>query len=220
MSSGDNPNQPAPPNEAEDEKSARGLLEAMTVNPVKDQTWKFWGTQPVPKMYENTEDAGEDGVAIQADKPKEEIRQTEFKLPADFEWSMVDLTIEKNLEEVYNLLNENYVEDEDAMFRFNYSRQFLKWALMPPEFSKEWHLGVRIIKTGKLVAFISGVPATLRFSANSEKKVAEINFLCVHKILRNKRVAPVLIKEITRRINLTGVFQVSFIFFPHAKIVG
>lgn len=34
--------------------------------------------------------------------------------------------------------------------------------------------------------------------------MVEINFLCVHKKLRDKRLAPLLIKEITRRVNLTG----------------
>ena len=40
--------------------------------------------------------------------------------------------------------------------------------------------------------------------------MAEINFLCVHKNLRTKRLAPVLIKEITRRVNLTGVWQAIY----------
>lgn len=40
--------------------------------------------------------------------------------------------------------------------------------------------------------------------------MAEINYLCVHKKLRTKRLAPVLIKEITRRVNLTGVFQAIY----------
>ena len=35
--------------------------------------------------------------------------------------------------------------------------------------------------------------------------MVEINYLCVHKKLRNKRLAPVLIKEITRRVNLQGI---------------
>jgi hypothetical protein len=39
----------------------------------------------------------------------------------------------------------------------------------------------------------------------------EINFLCVHKKLRSKRLAPVLIKEVTRRVNLQGIFQVPHI---------
>merc|ERR1712039_1053913 len=38
----------------------------------------------------------------------------------------------------------------------------------------------------------------------------EINFLCVHKKLRSKRLAPVLIKEITRRVNKQGVWQAVY----------
>ena len=40
--------------------------------------------------------------------------------------------------------------------------------------------------------------------------MVEINFLCVHKKLRLKRMAPVLIKEITRRVNLQGIFQAVY----------
>lgn len=44
----------------------------------------------------------------------------------------------------------------------------------------------------------------------STQKMVEINFLCVHKKLRSKRVAPVLIREITRRVNQTGIFQAVY----------
>lgn len=40
--------------------------------------------------------------------------------------------------------------------------------------------------------------------------MVEINFLCVHKKLRSKRVAPVLIREITRRVNQKGIFQAVY----------
>jgi glycylpeptide N-tetradecanoyltransferase len=43
------------------------------------------------------------------------------------------------------------------------------------------------------VGFISGIPCTMRIHASS-MPMAEINFLCVHKKLRSKRLAPVLIK--------------------------
>lgn len=39
--------------------------------------------------------------------------------------------------------------------------------------------------------------------------MVEINFLCVHKKLRKHRLAPVLIQEITRRVNVTNVWQVT-----------
>jgi len=44
----------------------------------------------------------------------------------------------------------------------------------------------------------------------SEQYLVEINFLCVHKKLRSKRLAPVLIKEVTRRIHLQGIFQALY----------
>ena len=65
------------------------------------------------------------------------------------------------LKELYMLLNENYVEDDDNMFRFDYSPEFLRWALLPPGFLQEWHVGVRAKKSKKMVGFISAVPATI-----------------------------------------------------------
>jgi glycylpeptide N-tetradecanoyltransferase len=40
--------------------------------------------------------------------------------------------------------------------------------------------------------------------------MTEINFLCVHKSLRENRLAPVLIKEITRRVNIKNMWQAVF----------
>ena len=40
--------------------------------------------------------------------------------------------------------------------------------------------------------------------------MVEINFLCVHKKMRSKRVAPVLIREITRRVHVNGIFQAVY----------
>jgi glycylpeptide N-tetradecanoyltransferase len=167
---------------------------------------KFWDTQPMPHAT-----SGKDipEGAIQPDKPKEEIRDTPYNMPAGFEWSDVDVTIPEQKDEVYELLAANYVEDDDCQFRFDYSRDFLEWALTPPGTRKEFLLGVRSSSKGKLVAFISAIPAKVQVRENLVDMV-EINFLCVHKKLRSKRLAPVLIKEITRRVNLTGVFQAVY----------
>lgn len=42
--------------------------------------------------------------------------------------------------------------------------------------------------------------------------MVEINFLCIHSKLRQHRLAPVLIREITRRVNQNDIWQVSNIF--------
>ena len=66
-------------------------------------------------------------------------------------------------EQVYKLLAENYVEDNDNMFRLDNSTDFLKWAFLPPQHApyKEWIIGVRIKSSGKIVGFISGVPVQM-----------------------------------------------------------
>lgn len=146
---------------------------------------------------------------IVADKPLEELREQPYTMPAGFEWSIVDVQEDAQRSELYTLLANNYVEDDDALFRFDYSQEFLLWAVTPPGYSQELHFGVRSTKTKKLVGFISGIPATVQvFDATI--KVVEINFLCVHKKLRSKRLAPVLIKEITRRANRMGIFQAVY----------
>ncbi|CAG8633125.1 35347_t:CDS:2 [Gigaspora margarita] len=82
-------------------------------------------------------------------------------------------------------------------------------ALQPPGYKQTWHVGVRVSSTKRLVAFISGIPADIRIY-ESQQHLVEINFLCVHKKLRSKRLAPVLIKEITRRSHLEGIFQAVY----------
>lgn len=167
----------------------------------------FWDTQPVPKINAAVESTANE--AIEPDKPISEIKQDPYPLPAAFEWTDTDIDDDGILKQVYTLLNENYVEDDDNMFRFDYSQEFLRWALKPPGFRREWHLGVRVKANKKLVGYITAIPAHLRVEGKVVPLV-EINFLCVHKNLRDKRLAPVLIKEITRRVNVTGIFQAVY----------
>lgn len=80
---------------------------------------------------------------------------------------------------------------------------------MSPGWKKEWHVGVRATKSRKLVASICGVPTEIRVRGE-RIKVTEINFLCIHKKLRSKRLTPVLIKEITRRCYVNGIYQAIY----------
>mmetsp|Transcript_27113 Transcript_27113/g.52564 ORF Transcript_27113/g.52564 Transcript_27113/m.52564 type:complete len:411 (-) Transcript_27113:180-1412(-) len=165
---------------------------------------KFWNTQPVPQAEREPDKHGE----IET-KKVEDIRKDPLRLPSGFIWCSVDITDEKQVGEVYKLLSENYVEDDYSTFRFDYSREFLQWALTPPDYIEDFHVGVRGKKNGKLYGFITGIPASVQVY-KTEKKMVEINFLCVHKKLRSKRLAPVLIREITRRVNLTDVWQAVY----------
>ncbi|KAK8864148.1 glycylpeptide N-tetradecanoyltransferase [Kwoniella newhampshirensis] len=169
---------------------------------------KFWKTQPVPQMSSGSGAMLEEGP-IDDPKTPADVKQEPGALPSGFEWCSIDIKDEEQCKEVYVLLSENYVEDDEAMFRFNYQKEFLLWALTAPGYVPDWHIGVRVQKTGKLIAFISGIKVEIRVRSKTFD-AAEVNFICVHKKLRSKRLAPVLIKEVTRRINLANVWQAIY----------
>eukprot|EP00808_Paulinella_micropora_P014014 g40497.t1 len=172
----------------------------------KKEKHNFWDTQLVPAH--GTTFATENGpIEI---KTVDQVPEEPYKLPASFKWVVCDMNNADERKEVYELLSLNYVEDDDNMFRFDYSSEFLQWALQPPGYLPELHLGVRGT-SGKqrLVGFITGIPAEVMVHGKKVSMV-EINFLCVHKKLRDKRLAPVLIMEVTRRVNKTGVWQAVY----------
>ncbi|KAJ8653368.1 hypothetical protein O0I10_011019 [Lichtheimia ornata] len=181
------------------------MMEGSSGGPKPMNEHRFWNTQPVTKHGEEVSQIG----PIEPSVPVDQVPKDPPTLPKEFEWCEVDVTDEAQLKELYTLLTLNYVEDDDAQFRFDYSAAFLKWALQPPQWRKSWHVGVRVAANKKLVAFISGVPADIR-TYDVTTSMTEINFLCVHKKLRSKRLAPVLIREITRRSHLEGIFQAAY----------
>ncbi|VEU22458.1 DEKNAAC103542 [Brettanomyces naardenensis] len=203
---GDLPSHGAPSKSIADLLQKLSLGEELTADQKKEmKDYKFWKTQPVPKLDESVLTEG----PIEKDKKVEDIPSEPYPILSQFEWVTLDLSDEDDMDQLYKLLYEHYVEDHDSTFRFAYSRDFFNWALKPPGWREDWHVGVRVKGTKRLVAFISGVPATLRVR-DQEMKAVEINFLCVHKKLRNKRLTPVLIKEITRRVNRCGIWQALY----------
>ena len=185
----------------------------------KQEEYKFWNTQPVPKFKEpdllqTTDTAEAEGPILPSKVCRAAAKAEPEKLLDGFEWCLVDLDDDKELEELYDLLDNHYVEDTDGSFRFKYSRQFLSWALKPPGWRRDWHIGVRTIpkeagKKGKLVAFIAGIPVTLK-TGDQKFNATEINFLTIHRRLRGKRLAPVLIKEVTRQCYLNDIYQALY----------
>ena len=63
--------------------------------------------------------------AIDVHKEVSDIREEPLDLPTGFQWSNVNMEDDAECQEVYDLLTQNYVEDSDAMFRFDYSIKFL-----------------------------------------------------------------------------------------------
>lgn len=167
----------------------------------------FWHSQPVPKYFEAL-------PLSQYDQPVErkalsEVQQEPYGLPPGYHWVNLNLAEEDDLNELYTLLKNHYVEDSDGKFRFDYSTEFLRWALSPPNNKPDWLVGVRAGTSKKLFGFISAIPVSMTVNG-ADIPMAEVNFLCVHKKLREKRLAPLLIKEVTRRVNTYDIWQAIY----------
>ena len=169
------------------------------------QIHEFWGTQPVPNYFECLP-MSMYNQAVET-KTVAQVDQQPLNLPEGYEWVSVDLSDDEQATEVYNLLTNHYVEDTDGKFRFDYSIDFLRWALNPPGYIPDWVIGVRA--KNKLTGFITAIPVSLVVNGVSIQ-MAEVNFLCVHKKIRSLRLTPVLIKEITRRVNLRNQWQAIY----------
>uniref|UniRef100_A0A4W5JZ63 Glycylpeptide N-tetradecanoyltransferase n=1 Tax=Hucho hucho TaxID=62062 RepID=A0A4W5JZ63_9TELE len=175
-----------------------------TLEEASRRPYPFWDTQPVPKL-------GDDNATthgpIEVDKAS--VREEPYSLPQGFSWAPLDLGDPAVLRELCALLNENYMEEDDNTSRFDFSPEYLLWALCPPGWLPQWHCGVKVNTNQKLVGFIAAVPTNIRIY-DTEKRMVQVHLLCVHKKLRSKRMAPVLIREVTRRVNLQGVYQAVY----------
>ncbi|KAG9604999.1 N-myristoyl transferase, partial [Aureobasidium melanogenum] len=183
--------------------------------------YKFWNTQPVPRLNDlgpststsDTVDTLQDGTILPVAVCDKLGKADAEKLIEGFEWCELDVTQDHVLTELHDLLYNHYVEDDEGFFRLNYSPEFLSWALQIPGWKRCWHIGVRLKgtadKTGRLVAFVAGIPVKLNVRGNTINAV-EINFLTIHQKLRGKRLTPVLIKEITRRCYREGIYQALY----------
>lgn len=161
-------------------------------------TTSFWTTQLV-KHY-RVDEAVTNGYIIQ---PPVEGMSFDCSLPNGFAWSTLSSL---NVDEIYNFLRNNYVYD--GTFRVLYSKESLNWILSQPSDYNQC-VGIRAEKSGVLVGFVSAIAINLKIYDKTVKG-SQIDFLCVHKKLRRKRMAPTLIREITRRIRLCGIYCAAY----------
>ncbi|XP_031699887.1 glycylpeptide N-tetradecanoyltransferase 1-like isoform X1 [Anarrhichthys ocellatus] len=174
-----------------------------TLQQAKSHTYRFWDTQPVPRLGDSFVTHGPivEGEAS--------VREEPYSLPSGFSWDTLDLNSPTVLKELCTLLNENYMEEDDNTIRCEFSLEYLQWALQPPNWLPQWNCGVRVHTNNKLVGFIAALPAEVRVY-ETDKRMAQVKLLCVHKKLRLKRMTPVLIRELTRRVNQQGLHQAVY----------
>jgi len=165
---------------------------------------KFWNTQPI------------NDTTIKVDK-EEIIRKYEYdknqiepiKLPKEYEWSTLDLNNDEQISELSDFLLNNYLSNDNRTRLYFYSKESIKWYALCPGYSPELFVCVRDKETRKIVGNIFGVLVTVKVNEKIIKMV-EIDLLAIDSRLRNNNMAPLLIKEITRRVNLMGIVNAIY----------
>ena len=168
------------------------------------QPRKFWDKQPVIPLTEKILEDGE--VDVRENLTTNYIRDAPYKLPTGFKWDLIDTSCTAQLTELHVFLKKYYNRGVTRGYTKEYSIETLRWGLQPPGYFPDWHICIRQESNNKLLATITGIPMKIKFR-EKEIMVCNINFLCVHPKLRTKRLSPVLIKEVTRRIFLRDIWH-------------
>jgi glycylpeptide N-tetradecanoyltransferase len=171
---------------------------------------KFWSTQPVPTINENNYICGPYIECINT------TNNEPIKLHDDFVWDLLDLdddTVCQELVDFLNKHNSNVITNTtpNTNYMVLYTTGFLKWLFYASSSSSSnICLGVRVKKNNLLCGFIGGTVVTNNLKSKVVK-TGEVNIICVHHKLRNKRLSVQLIKEITRLFNLKQCYQGVFV---------
>ncbi len=102
---------------------------------------------------------------------------------------------------IAKFLSENYVQDNK--FKYNYSEDFIKWYL------DDESLYECIYNNDELIGFVCGKKINISLF-KKQSTIAEIDFLCVKKDERNKKLCPLLINKIQKKFNDINIYEAIF----------
>ena len=158
---------------------------------------KFWKTQPVGIVS-----SLKDSPGIITPLDVEKIPKEPIQLPEGMYLSDVSCSDDAMMRELTDFINAHYVESSDGTFRLQYDKDFLRHYMSQGK--PGWTVIIRDQETHEILGTITAVPRKIAMRGVVHK-IVEVNFLCVLPGVRSKALAPLLITEITRRVNLSGI---------------
>lgn len=170
-----------------------------------NQMSQFWKDQAV--AHELDQDNTSSRKIKQLVQAKQQVL---LPVGMNLHWSTINTQNDAELEEVFRFLSDNYLSSDQ--FKMVYPKQFLTSSLNPPNHHPDLNLGLRD-HHGGLVGFIHGQLVGMVIM-DEPITTSLINYLCIDKRYRDRLLAPLMIKEITRRVVNHGV---QFGFFTATR---
>lgn len=158
--------------------------------------YAFWSGQPVPLLDEFIPKQTQITNLTLSDEP--------VTAPQPYEFQILDLSLDENLEKLTKFLENNYVSLDSKRSKTIYTSSFLRWLLLEPQ-----SINLCLISKGILGGFVHGSVKKLQVY-DDQLDSGEVSFLCVHSKLRGKNVATLLISEMKRQLNKLANLQVGF----------
>lgn len=128
-------------------------------------------------------------------------------ISTDLSWYELDIEDEKDLNDLYIFLKSYYRDNKENKFKLHYTKELLKWLLLVPNYQKDLHLSLKYKNI--IIATIIGIPRTINI-LDKNIFLIEINLLCIRDEFRKKRLSPLLIREISRRISKKNIWQAYY----------
>jgi len=175
-------------------------------------SWRYlWDARRVAHTPARRTWSAESSVERPADRPVRhddlDVFAEALPVPPELSWCSPDSAsealpfLQRVLDEI---LLDHYVEDAECAHRVKCTLAALEWSLLGPNaVPEDLILGLRDT-SGAIVAFITATPMSL-FIEGSETRVALIDYVCVHRAWRSKRLCPLLYQEVQRRCRARGI---------------
>jgi glycylpeptide N-tetradecanoyltransferase len=143
-------------------------------------------------------------------------------LPDGFKISILNMT---HLDEIYEFLNNNYIENKECGLRTIFYRDYLYWYLRDRQLS----IIVGLIYEQKLVGLVTAIIVEMVIKENP-MKIPYLNLLCVNSKLRGLGLANFLVRKIQVELNKRNLEKCIFmtmsltdnpkIFYEETKLVS
>lgn len=171
----------------------------------------FWRSEPVGLGDENTPIS-----------PR--IRTEAVPLPPGYRFSVLDTRTELRM--LHELIKHHYVSSKEDDVILTYTEDFLRWQLECPLHKQEYACTLRFAADAdtpeEIVGFVLAKEQCVSVRGTVLRLVG-INYLCLHAAHRSLGLAPLLIREITRRAHAERITVAIFtggspFFFSFARV--
>ena len=172
-----------------------------SINEAKRHVYSWWKGKPVHNLDEVVA-RSEKIESNLARRAPHVVSEEPMKIPGAMEWLIVDLGNDVEMEKIASFLRTYYGTEK---IKLECTIEFMRWTL-----GRQGVLIALVTNVGKTICGVVGATIMNMMMYDKKERFGQPLFLCAHPIYRKKKLAGVLIDEMTRRLNLMGVSQGLF----------